>query len=350
MPRLCPRRSVKAVQGKNTMGLNACSVQRPPEVPELTVSSAQAPRSVGAPENPLSQEIKTQEISVGFTERSTSGQANMSFQENNYPENKLRSIGPWEPLATLATLNPYNDCYRLKVEMMKEDGYIGWRRVRGDGNCYYRCVGYALLERLFELEPEPRRIAAGDLHEKLSKLTFMNSTDELAHSELLARLEVCRDTGGWELFNVGNGNTLKNPVDTLYESFVDPQGSLDLALVRALRLLLAKYLTEHPDDEAGGDNGGITFETYAIALDYASLEEYTKKVVIPMGLEAMDIVLPAMAKALGRYIRVALLDREAHGGHEDAIMLDFNAEAEAKPSVRVQLRPGHFDLLYVSSA
>ena len=40
----------------------------------------------------------------------------------------------------------YNESMKEKIEEMSVE-YDGYRPIRGDGNCYYRAVGFSFLER-----------------------------------------------------------------------------------------------------------------------------------------------------------------------------------------------------------
>lgn len=317
MPRLCPRRAGKAGANIESMGqrvVTTCTTATTSSQEKLPDGSRQHVPQRPSPEVPA-------------------------------------NIGPWEPLVTLAEEFRYNQNFKQKVGMLLRDGYKGWRRIRGDGNCFYRAVGYAVLEHLIRCEAEPRKIKTGELHQKFSKLVLPHdSAEQLAHAEFLARLEILRDTGEWEPFNFGNeGASPKRakPLESLYQSLVDPNETLDLAVIRALRIITANFLTEHAND--ADINEGLSFEMI-VTQDYNSTEDFCKRVVLPMGVEAESLILTALPHALGLSLRVVFLDRQVPASGK-LVTIDYPKDPcadEAGPSVHIQLRPGHYDLLYLS--
>lgn len=148
-------------------------------------------------------------------------------------------------------------------------------------------------------------------------------------------------TAGWEAPTEADAEV--PAMGLLYRAFRDPQCGADLALVRAMRQLTAQYLQANAqDDEA---NGGISFETICIAEGHGGVADFCAQVVLPLGVEAESIVLSALPRSAGVSLRVALVDRSESTElyFDDHVAL---AEAGEVPVVHVQLRPGHYDLLY----
>eukprot|EP00811_Abedinium_folium_P037074 NODE_9723_length_1403_cov_3.534483.p1 GENE.NODE_9723_length_1403_cov_3.534483~~NODE_9723_length_1403_cov_3.534483.p1 ORF type:complete len:280 (+),score=10.13 NODE_9723_length_1403_cov_3.534483:104-943(+) len=69
---------------------------------------------------------------------------------------EIRNLGPREPLSTLANDFKYNESFCNKIAELESVGYRGWRRIRGDGNCFYRCIAVGLLEALATANLENR--------------------------------------------------------------------------------------------------------------------------------------------------------------------------------------------------
>lgn len=111
--------------------------------------------------------------------------------------------------------------------------------------------------------------------------------------------------------------------------------------MRALRILSKRYLVANADDCNLGN--GISFNMICEAEGYSSVKEFCSKVVLPMGIEAESLVMSAIGRELGINLLVIILDRSA--GSELAIE-EYLVEGEDKPWVRLQLRPGHYDLMY----
>lgn len=253
-----------------------------------------------------------------------------------------RNFGHMEPLATLADEFRHNQDFQAKVQKLAKLGYKNWRRIRGDGNCFYRAVGLAVLERLINSAPELRNVNAGDILQKLMKLEFVpNSAEQVAHNQLLKHLEIFRHTGQWEISRNGKTERL-SPLNALYESLEDPHQTLDLAVIRALRRLTGDFLIKHANDT----NFGCPFELAVTAgLGYNSLAEFCKNRVEAMGEDAEGPTVNGLAGALGVTVVVVWLHRhEQTNGHLCTEM--YPADGDPELAVHVQFRPGHYDLLY----
>ncbi|CAE8692326.1 unnamed protein product, partial [Polarella glacialis] len=135
---------------------------------------------------------------------------------------------------------------------------------------------------------------------------------------------------------------------SLYDGAQAKSKGLDLALVRFLRVLTARYMCEKADDWEACN--GISFNMLCEAQGMGTVQDFCDKVVLPLGVEAESLVMSAIVPATDISLRVAILDRT------DASGLCFN-DYVAKggvaacggidpPTIHVQLRPGHYDLLY----
>merc|ERR1719426_202868 len=79
-----------------------------------------------------------------------------------------------------------------------------YRRSRGDGNCFYRAVGFGLLEQLVSAAPAQRQHWAAHLYGLFQNLSFEACPDKSiaeAHTELLARFLRLARGGSWEEIN-----------------------------------------------------------------------------------------------------------------------------------------------------
>lgn len=64
----------------------------------------------------------------------------------------------WFPIKTLRNEFKFNDLYVKNINELKEK-YCGWRKVRGDGNCYYRAVITSFLLKIFHPSYSLEKIA-----------------------------------------------------------------------------------------------------------------------------------------------------------------------------------------------
>jgi len=267
-------------------------------------------------------------------------------------------LGPREPLSSLIDEFRYNLKFADKVRHLEQRGYVGWRRVLGDGNCYYRSVAFGLLEQIAALPscPERRRFAAG----LLQSLAPPSEKEEEVHYHhlLLQRIQRLAAGASWEE-PPRNGRDLTG-LGLLYQSLHDPKShaGLDLALVRSLRRTAANYILQRQHEETA-PGSGISFADVCMCSDYASVQDFCDRVVLPLGRDAETLCQQALPAALGIRVRIAFLDRESA---QEANYQDFGCAATqptqeegqsggwAPPTVHVQLRPGHYDLLYFNQA
>lgn len=264
-------------------------------------------------------------------------------QEAAARERPLVNVGRCEALSSLAWDFRFNRDFGDKVRALEAMGYRGWRRVRGDGNCFYRAVGFGLLERLAAQEGARRTSWGEQICHNLGAVRFEDARHQAGHEGLLDRVRRLAAGRAWD--DTG-ANEVPVPVPTaLRRSMRSPGSALDLALVRALRHVAAACLRKLAHDEEA--SAGISYEVVCLAQGYGGVEDFCQRVVLPMGTEAEGVVLGALPAALGVGLRVVLLDRR---GAKDVPLCDYNVPAGAlesgAPVVHLQLRPGHYDLIY----
>lgn len=268
----------------------------------------------------------------------------------------LSNVGLREPLSTLAAEFKFNASFAAKVQDLERRGYVGWRRVRGDGNCFYRAVGFGALELIASRPAAERELLAAALRKRLEELPPPEDDEGLAALEgLLTRVARLGEAGVWEDSAASPSGTLScmpapkgaAALESLHRSFNDPHRRVDAAMISCLRRLAAqRLLANASDDEATGC--GISYETICTSQGFQSVEDFCQRVVLPEGTEAESLVMSALPVALGIRLRIAFLDRlEA----SEVPFCDFGQGAddgasESVPEVHLQLRPGHYDLLY----
>merc|ERR1712224_585420 len=114
----------------------------------------------------------------------------------------------------------------------------------------------------------------------------------------------------------------------------------------AMRQITAAFLREHANDETVC--GGLPPEIIVATEGYETMEDFCQRIVLPMGVEAESIVLFALPYALGIKLRIVYLDRQAPSG-SSLVSIDYPTESSSGPLIHVQLRPGHYDPLYMQS-
>uniref|UniRef100_A0A7S0AKS8 ubiquitinyl hydrolase 1 n=1 Tax=Pyrodinium bahamense TaxID=73915 RepID=A0A7S0AKS8_9DINO len=255
----------------------------------------------------------------------------------------IENIGPREPLSSLIDEFRYNAMFGEKIRHLQGLGYDGWRRVRGDGNCYYRAVGVGLLE--YAANRGCDRWAAA-FEEQLQAFSFEGAAKQEAHNELRSFWHCLREA------RAGGKGRAREAESRMRATLNELNCGVDLALIRALRLLTAQFLKENRDN--GEIANGLPPEILCESLGFGGVDGFCDQVVLPLGVEAQDLVQIALPQALGIWVRIAFLER---GGQAEVPLTEFGApvvdegtaaagDARSQPCIHVQLRPGHYDLLY----
>jgi hypothetical protein len=257
---------------------------------------------------------------------------------------QIVSVGQAEGLGSLA------DDFKHHAEMQRKAremrlSYGGWRRSRGDGNCYYRALGFLLVERLLE---EPLFEALGCGGGGRSQLTMgallallrrlqpaaaagealpctFDEREHVQHGALIAALEnlvaqsqavaveavaggqaragTDAEASGQQRGRQHERERVRASLRALLQPAFDG-GAVDLPLVRALRAVAAAYLTQHA---AEASPSGMTWEA-VVCMAYPSVQAFCERTVEAMGKEAEEVVLLALPLALGVLTRIVLVD------------------------------------------
>lgn len=195
------------------------------------------------------------------------------------------------------------------------------RRLRGDGNCFYRAVSYGLVETMASLGANQRRELSRTLERQLSGLLQGAGFDRMAYEDFYA-----------ELLDALQDPAILPANDYLAELWArEPHRSHSLVVL--LRLATSAYLRAHASE----------YEPFIweAGLDMAS---YCQRHVECLGVESDQIHAIALGKALGVDLEIAYLD----GSAGPLSRLSFPADEVHGAPLRLSLlyRPGHYDLLY----
>lgn len=212
--------------------------------------------------------------------------------------------------------------YKSKVQDLSTK-YKGIRRIRPDGNCFFRAFAYSYLEYLSQNRTEMEKFQELSRASKdtLIRLGFPSFTLEDFHAifmEVLDRVAAMPPTE--DVANSGDSDLHKVFNDAGYSDYV----------VVYLRLVTSGQIQENAvfyQDFIGG---------------YASVEEFRHQEVEPMYKESDHIHIIALCNAFGVGVRVEYMDRGGDGGEVKAH--DFPEDKQ--PSVFLLYRPGHYDILY----
>ena len=204
--------------------------------------------------------------------------------------------------------------------------YESYRRVRGDGNCYYRAVAVSFLEHCVRtsdaqaLTAFTKRLSeAPDAADSAFVLDWLRglatSMNQCATDEAFAELR-----------------------RSVPQHFITDT-AFDAHIIMLMRALTAKFILDNESTEVNG----IDYATIAMA-EGRSLHALVGAIVLVMGEDAQHLVLHALPLACGVSVRCVYLDSVTVGSSS---IVDYPpVEPDTIPQAHILLKPGHFDVLY----
>uniref|UniRef100_A0A0A9XVJ5 Ubiquitin thioesterase n=1 Tax=Lygus hesperus TaxID=30085 RepID=A0A0A9XVJ5_LYGHE len=232
---------------------------------------------------------------------------------------RVMLVGHQVPIEELAKEYEGDEIYLQKVNDLVTK-YVSIRRVRPDGNCFFRGFVFAYLEHLCKHRDEFEQflVATENNKERLLGLNYPEFTVE----------DITDGFGSV----VAIASTGSKGIPELHRVFND-QASSDY-VVSYLRLVVSAQLRDKEGFYKNFMENGKT------------VEEFCQTVVEPMNKESDHIHITALSVALNVGIRVRYMDRSIPGVNAH----DFNGNgATGLPTVHLLYRPGHYDILYPRS-
>ncbi|VDP81757.1 unnamed protein product [Echinostoma caproni] len=233
----------------------------------------------------------------------------------------------------------------IESDLLKEK-YRGIRRLRRDGNCFYRAFGFAYMEHLLTgkriKEAARLKRKCDDCRDTLLSLGYTQFTVEDFHEQFTAMIDRFSTEGA----------TLQE----LEETF-NNQAYSDYYVV-FLRLLVSAFMQKHAVFYANFIDEGRT------------INQFCETEVEPMARESDNIHVAALALAVGLPIAIencqqsGELNRIEFPAEVDHLSTDKGTEKSQKednpateasedsysipslPPVTLLYRPGHYDILY----
>jgi hypothetical protein len=218
--------------------------------------------------------------------------------------------------------------------------YNGWRRVRGDGNCYYRAVLFGLIEGLIISN---QRARLERLAQCFEKVCFEDAEEQKQHISMVQRVrDAASEPFCWQTTWDFEAEMLRS------------ESQLDAPLIRACRRLVGQFILDHASDQFNGIE--LQVAIMASHSEVLSLQDYVREYIFQLGVDAEGsfLQLGVLFSALACHGRTVFLDRRA----DVAIKImetpqDPNSDVSAPMDpqdvdVHLLLRPGHYDLLYHS--
>lgn len=218
-----------------------------------------------------------------------------------------------EPLGNLKNEYLQDDKFLAKIEHLLKK-YSQMRRVRGDGNCFYRAFTFMLFDCCHKHQDLRERILKkleGTLA-WLIKLGMPTFTTEDFHDTFVDCLKTHCESGTSEsLLETFNNDGLSN------------------YLVVYIRLLTTGQLHEKSEE----------YLPFVEGL-YKTMKEFCDKEVLPVDREADHIQILALAECLDFPLKLVYVDRSE--GEANEVIIPYGAQ----PNVTLLYRPGHYDIMY----
>ncbi|KAF8438568.1 peptidase C65 Otubain-domain-containing protein [Boletus edulis BED1] len=225
------------------------------------------------------------------------------------------------PEATSVLRNEYSNSpdFLAQIETLINRGYKIIIRAKGDGDCFYRALAFAYLDRLMR--------STGHSNDRLAATTDMLAKagfDECVYDQPYEMLQ--------SLAQLRASRT--NAREELWQSFTDPATSN--YIVMYMRLLTSAQMRI---DEQFAD---FLFDPESQMQ--TSVDDFCRRFVEPLGKEADHVQVAALAQALDVHVKVAYLDGHAADGQVNFVDFSENASHGGDPLVLLY-RPGHYDIL-----
>lgn len=249
---------------------------------------------------------------------------------------KIPFVGDKEPLSALAAEYQSGNAILLEKIKFLEEKYSAIRRTRGDGNCFFRSFMFSYLEHILETQDkaEVDRVMANveECRKTLQSLGYADFTFEDFFALFLEQLE-----------NVVQGEDAPISHDELVERSRDQ--SVSDYVVMFFRFVTSGEIRKRSE----------FFEPFILGLTNATVDQFCKSSVEPMGEESDHVHIIALSDALGVPVRVVYLDRSSCDtgavsvNHHDFIpsaLSKGGSGSEINPYITLLYRPGHYDILY----
>lgn len=216
--------------------------------------------------------------------------------------------------------------------------YTHFRRVRGDGNCYYRALLYSICEVCLKKQVHKEQFSAlKDFITASLKHVCQFGYDENAldmfHEELVDVFDFI------STFSDGTDKLVEEKLKEMHTRLNEENGSSDYC-TWFLRVITAAHLKSDADRfmlflDASDD-------TVNHCLDIAT---FCAREVEPMGKECGMVQVTALAEALQVRVNVEYLDgRDLPDNTKKLMRYEFGPEGALE--VTLLYRPGHYDILY----
>lgn len=226
----------------------------------------------------------------------------------------------------------------------------GWRRVAGDGNCFYRSVMYSWLEYLvFEAQIDILRYIVIDIGMNMNKNIHPLIKSKYTHQPTTAITILNHIIKQLNDTNLNFHNKIKNAYTTLFYAFQFKDKSFDLTMIMYLRYLLYKFINENKHKCFSQEfpvllgnllpakfedaNGNFLFDNYFVT-DLLKLYTCAEKIAV--------FITPYVLKI---NLNVVMYD---YSDKTDIQTKLFKCPLDNKDTITILFRNGHYDVCYTN--
>ncbi|CAA7262606.1 unnamed protein product [Cyclocybe aegerita] len=254
---------------------------------------------------------------------------NQQLMNDSVPTRPL--IDAVAPMSTLRSEYENGSAAFLnEIDWLIANGYDSVRRTRGDGDCFYRSLGFAYVESFLSSLEKDFAVA--------SSLSILSGTTEIVsragiekmvyedfYEQLVSLIQsvVTPDSHGLLLTS-----------ERLLAAFQEAEVSN--SIVMYLRFLTAAQIRLHREDYEG-------FVVHPDTKEIMDVDSFCAQFVETMGKEADNVEIQALSSALHLNLDLAYLNGVRTSG-VDFIPFRNDPDNMAKPLVLLY-RPGHYDIL-----
>ncbi|KAI0255597.1 cysteine proteinase [Lactifluus subvellereus] len=276
----------------------------------------------------------TQDTDITSLSQAQLYELNQNVLNSTVPSTKPL-IAELVPLSVLrAEYEGGSDSFIRQIDFLLAQGYEGVRRSRGDGDCFYRSLIFAYIERIFN--EQDRQLAVGTSISTLESLLPKLAEVGFEKTVIDESWEIPRDliTGIVDPEPVSNSGKTLTPAQLL-EVFQDDSMSNYLAMF--MRMITSAQIRSDPEEYD-------PFLTHPDTGEKMAVREFCETFVEVLGKEADHVQVTAISRALKVNVKIAYLDGRSDDGRVEFVTFN-NAVNENETPLTLLYRPGHYDIL-----
>lgn len=232
-----------------------------------------------------------------------------------------KTISPyWEHISTLRDEFKYSEIYKANIKKLTKT-YCGWKRVRGDGNCYYRSVISTYFQKIFHFNQPESRVY--DFIESLSQVSIAEREYNQEIQELIDFVNI--------LYMKKLNSRPKEKVDIFfYVLDILQDENFDLKLIKVARILSYQLLIS--------ENGSY-LKSFILPEEW----DHLLYGIMDMGREAEGLELSLLPKALNiEVVQINIFQ-------EQILVSKYPGENSDDEKIKIFIiskSRGHYDALY----